>query len=74
MAGVLRGLLKAVIVIYAVVILGFIWLTKDLTLATLSRDPLFASYSIGVVFYGLGRFFIALFYRPTADRGHRPTV
>ena len=74
MAGVLRGLLKAVIVLYAVAILGFVWLTKDLTFATLSRDPLFATYSIAVVLYVLGRFVVAMFYRPTPDKGFRPTV
>lgn len=74
MAGVLRGLLKAVIVVYAVAILGFVWLTKDLTFATLSRDPLFATYSIAVVLYVLGRFVVAMFYRPTPDKGFRPTV
>lgn len=74
MVGVLRGLLKAVIVCYAVVILGFVWLTKDLTFATLTRDPLFASYSIAVVIYVLGRFALSLLYRPVPDRGFRPTV
>jgi hyaluronan synthase len=59
---------------YAVAILGFVWLTRDLTFATLSRDPLFASYSIAVVIYVLGRFFLALLYRPVPDRGYRPTV
>jgi hyaluronan synthase len=73
-AGLLRGLLKAVIVLYAVAILGFVWLTKDLTFATLSRDPLFASYSIAVVIYVLGRFALSLAYRPAPDRGYRPTV
>jgi hyaluronan synthase len=73
-AGVLRGLLKVVIVVYAVAILGFVWLTKDLTFATLSRDPLFASYSIAVVIYVLGRFALSLAYRPVPDRGYRPTV
>ncbi|HEX2118956.1 MAG TPA: glycosyltransferase family 2 protein, partial [Acidimicrobiales bacterium] len=70
----LQGLLKAVIVVYAVAILGFVWLTKDLTFATLSRDPLFATYSIAVVLYVLGRFVVAMFYRPTPDKGFRPTV
>ena len=74
MVTVVRGLLKAVIVCYAVAILGFVWLTKDLTFATLSRDPLFATYSIAVVVYVLGRFLLALFYRSVPDRGFRPTV
>ena len=64
----------AVIAVYAVAILGFVWLTKDLTFATLTRDPLFAGYSIAVVIYVLGRFVGALFYRPVPDRGYRPTV
>ena len=43
MAALLRGVLKVAIVVYAAAILGFVWLTKDLTFATLARDPLFAS-------------------------------
>lgn len=74
MARVLRGVLKAAIIVYAAAILGFVWLTKDLTFTTLARDPLFASYSIAVVIYVLGRFVLALFYRPVPDRGYRPTV
>ncbi|MDQ4096488.1 MAG: glycosyltransferase family 2 protein, partial [Actinomycetota bacterium] len=74
MASVLRRVLKAVIVLYALAILGFIWLTRDLTFATLSRDPVFAAYSIAVVIYVLGRFLLAMFYRPVPDRGFRPTV
>nr|MDQ3643659.1 family 2 glycosyl transferase [Actinomycetota bacterium] len=74
MARVLRGVLKAAIIVYAAAILGFVWLTKDLTFATLARDPLFASYSIAVVIYVLGRFVLALFYRPIPDKGFRPTV
>jgi hyaluronan synthase len=66
--------LKVLIALYAVAIFGFIWVTKDLTFASLTRDPLFAAYSIAVVFYVLGRFAIAAFYRPVPDRGHRPTV
>ena len=71
---ILAGVVKAVIAVYAVAILGFVWLTKDLTFATLSRDPLFASYSIAVVIYVLGRFVFALFYRSKPDIGYRPTV
>lgn len=74
MSRVLGVALKVVIVVYAAAILGFVWLTKDLTFATLARDPLFASYSIAVVIYVLGRFVFGLFYRPVPDRGHRPTV
>ena len=74
MQRLLSGLLKAVVVVYAAMVLGFIWLTKDLTFATLTRDPLFAGYSIAVVLYVFGRFLLALFYRSAPDRGHRPTV
>ena len=73
-ARVLRIALKVVIGVYAAAILGFVWLTKDLTFATFARDPIFASYSIAVVIYVLGRFVFALFYRPTPDVGARPTV
>lgn len=59
---------------YMALILGFIWLARDLTLATFTQDPVFAGYSIAVVTYVLGRFAIALLYRPKKDRGHRPTV
>lgn len=71
---VCRVLLRVLIGVYSVAILGFVWLTKDLTFATLSRDPLFAGYSIAVVIYVLGRFALSLFYRPVPDRGLRPTV
>ena len=71
---VLRGVLKVVVAVYAVAILGFVWLTKDLTFATITRDPVFAGYSIAVVLYVLGRFVVALFYRATPDQGSRPTV
>lgn len=74
MQRLLRGVLKTVVAVYAVLILGFVWLTKDLTFATLARDPLFASYSIAVVLYVLGRFVLALFYRSVPNRGHWPTV
>ncbi|CAA9245291.1 MAG: Hyaluronan synthase [uncultured Acidimicrobiales bacterium] len=67
-------MVKMVIAIYALGILGFVWLTKDLTFATLARDPIFASYSIAVVVYVLGRFVLGLLYRPTPDRGFRPSV
>jgi hyaluronan synthase len=68
------GLLRGTIVLYAIGLLGFIWLTKDLTFATLQRDPIFAGYSIAVVIYVLGRFVAAMFYRPAPDIGFRPTV
>ena len=65
---------RAVVAVYAVAILGFIWLTKDLTFASLGEDPVFATYSIAVMFYVLGRFVLAMFYRSTGEKGERPTV
>jgi hyaluronan synthase len=73
-ARVLRVLLQLIIAVYAAAILGFVWLTKDMTFATLTRDPIFAGYSITVVFYVLGRFVGALFYRPVPDVGYQPSV
>ena len=70
----LRVILQLVIAVYAVAILGFVWLTKDMTFVSLTRDPVFAGYSITVVLYVLGRFVGALFYRPMPDVGYRPTV
>jgi hyaluronan synthase len=67
-------IVRAIVLIYVVAILGFLWLTKDMTLATLSRDPLFAAYSIGVVIYILSRFVLSIFYRHAPDGGFEPTV
>jgi hyaluronan synthase len=69
-----RVILQLVIAVYAVAILGFIWLTKDMTFVSLTRDPVFAGYSITVVLYVLGRFVGALFYRSKPDVGYRPSV
>lgn len=69
-----RRLLQLVIAVYAVAILGFIWLTKDITISTLSKDPFFAGYSIAVCLYVLGRFVVSALYRPVPDRGFRPSV
>jgi hyaluronan synthase len=71
---VLHAALKATVCIYMALVLGFVWLTKDMTFATFAQDPVFALYSIAVVLYVLGRFIMAQFYRPVPDRGHRPTV
>lgn len=70
----LRLAVRVVIVVYAVFLLIFVWLTKELTMGGVVRDPVFAGYSIAVVTYILSRFAFSLFYRPTSDRGHRPTV
>jgi hyaluronan synthase len=71
---VVLSVVQAAVLIYSVAILAFIWLTKDLTLAGFTDDPLFAGYSTAVVIYVLGRFVVALFYRPFPDTGYRPTV
>ena len=74
MSGLVRTVLRFVIVAYAFGILAFIWFTKDLTFASLGEDPVFATYSIAVMFYVLGRFVLAMFYRSTGEKGVRPTV
>jgi hyaluronan synthase len=67
-------LLRGTILFYAGAILVFAWSTKQLAFASLMHDPLFAGYSIAVVIYLMSRFVLALFYRPTPDRGYRPSV
>lgn len=69
-----RAVLRVAVLAYALTILAFVWLARDQTIATLSRDPIFAGYSIAVVFYVLGRFLLAALYRPVSDKGHRPRV
>jgi hyaluronan synthase len=69
-----RSVFRFVLIAYAILILGFIYLTKDLTFASLTRDPVFAGYSIAVVFYVFGRFVLSIFYRSKPDVGHRPRV
>jgi hyaluronan synthase len=61
-------------VVYALVLVYWIWMAKNLAVVLLLRDPVFYGYSILVTAYCLGRFFLAPFYRPVADAGHRPTV
>jgi hypothetical protein len=63
----LRLVLQLVILVYAVAIVGFIWMVKDLTISMLAQDPLFAGYSIAVGLYVVGRFVGALFYRTVPD-------
>lgn len=72
--GFTRRLIQGMILVYGVVILFFVWLARDFTVASLARDPIFATYSLAVVTYVLGRFLFAMFYRPTKDKGYRPTV
>jgi len=72
--GITGRFVQLVIVIYAVAILFFIWMTKDMTVASLRSDPLFAAYTVSVLIYILSRFVVAMFYRSVRDIGHRPTV
>src|SRR6266536_2190524 len=60
----LRPFVRVVVAVYAVAILWFIWMTKQLTFASFLRDPIFAGYSAAVVVYILSRFVFAQFYRP----------
>lgn len=69
-----RGALRAAILAYALAVLALIWLARNQTIGTLARDPVFAGYSLAVVFYVLGRFLLAALYRPVRDRGFRPAV
>jgi hyaluronan synthase len=70
----LRYGVQAIAAAYAFVILFMVYLARDLTFASLTRDPVFAGYSLAVVAYVLGRFAIALAYRPAVDRGSRPSM
>jgi hyaluronan synthase len=72
--GISGRVVQLVIVVYAVAILFFIWMTKDMTVASLQHDPLFAAYTVAVLIYILARFVVAMFYSPVFDVGHRPTV
>ena len=65
---------QGIVAVYVAAILFFVWLTRDLSFATFTRDPVFAGYSLAVVTYVLARFVLALFYRPFPDVGHVPSV
>ena len=41
--GLTGRVVQVVIVIYAIAILFFVWMTKDMTIASLRSDPLFAA-------------------------------
>lgn len=72
--GALGPAVKAIVTLYAAAIFGFLWMTKDLTIASLHADPWFSAYSVAVLSYLLTRFALSMFYRPVPDRGYRPTV
>ena len=66
--------LRATCLLYAVVLLFWVWMCQDLALSYLATNfPLYA-YAILVTSYWLCRFLFAGLYRPAADAGHRPTA
>lgn len=71
---VLRAVAKVTALVYMIALLGLIYLSRDMTFANLARDPFFATYSLFVVAYVLGRFAVSLAYRPMPDQGNRPMV
>jgi hyaluronan synthase len=71
---VLRLVARVVGIVYMVLLLVLLWYSRDLTFANMARDPFFATYSLAVVAYVLGRFVVSLWYRPVPDAGHRPMV
>lgn len=74
LSGGLKVALQVMIAAYAGLILYMVWTARELTVASLTNDPVFATYSIAVLCYVLGRFVLAFLYRPTPDRGYRPRV
>jgi hyaluronan synthase len=66
-------ILQAVCIAYGAALLYVVWLAKDITIASLARDPVFGGYSFLVTLYVLARFSLAPLYRPTPDTGHRPS-
>jgi hyaluronan synthase len=65
--------LQAVCIAYSAALLYVVWLAKDITIASLMRDPVFGGYSFLVTVYVLARFSLAPLYRPTPDTGYRPS-
>ena len=66
-------LLQATCVVYALFLLYWVWLAKDVTLALVFSDPIFYSYSILVSIYVMARFALAPFYRPAPVGTERPS-
>lgn len=66
--------IQLVCLVYSAVLLYIVWMAKDITIASIARDPVFGGYSALVTAYVLTRFAIAPLYRPTPDTGHRPSV
>ena len=72
--GAVSRALQITCVVYAGVLVYWIWLAKDVAASRLLADPLFYSYSLVISAYILTRFFLAPFYRPSDDAGYRPSV
>ncbi|MGI9659800.1 MAG: glycosyltransferase family 2 protein, partial [Gaiellaceae bacterium] len=72
--GALSRALQVTCLVYAGVLVYWVWLAKDVAASRLFADPVFYGYSIAITAYIGARFFLAPFYRPTPDRGFRPTV
>jgi hyaluronan synthase len=66
-------LIQLVCIVYSAVLLYVVWMAKDITIASIARDPVFGGYSFLVTCYVVTRFAIAPFYRPTPDTGYRPS-
>jgi hyaluronan synthase len=66
--------IQLVCIAYSAVLLYIVWMAKDITIASIARDPVFGGYSALVTAYVVTRFAIAPFYRPTPDTGYRPSV
>ncbi len=66
--------LQLVCVVYAAFLVYWIWIAKDVGVAVILDDPLFYTYSLLVTVYVCTRFLLAPLYRPTPDRGYRPTL
>jgi hyaluronan synthase len=66
--------IQAVAILYAILLLYWVWLAKDAGLAAILADPVFYGYSILVTVYVVTRFLLAPLYRPTPDTGYRPSV
>ncbi len=66
--------LQVVCIAYAAFLLLWIWFGKGIAVGLILRDPVFYTYSLLVTVYCVSRFALAPFYRPTPDRGYRPTA
>jgi hyaluronan synthase len=71
---VLRRIFQIVILAYALVIAGFVWTGKDMTIGLLSQEPLLVGYSIAAGIYVLVRSVGARLHRDVPDVKYRPAV